>query len=101
MYGCGYISQHSEGNQVHLGNLWFIVMELMDGSFAQIIHKDTAPLHFKEKIEIALQVCSGLWYLHKHKVIHRDIKPGNILVCIFLFIYLRSYWIYNKETTSS
>ena len=33
-----------------------------------------------EKISIIIEVCQGLAYAHQHNVIHRDIKPGNIMV---------------------
>lgn len=87
MHGCGFVEQIS-GDTI-LGNLWFIVLDLMDGSLPQIIRDDSDTLSIKKKVDIVLQICSGLSFLHKHKIIHRDIKPENILVRFsFTFIKL-------------
>ena len=53
-----------------------IIMELADNSLKNIIsHLDEATaLHY------FLNICKGMQYLHQHKLIHRDIKPDNILI---------------------
>ena len=62
------------------GNIYYIVMELMEGdSLGDIIQKQ-APLSEKRTIEIARQIALGLSSAHKKKIVHRDIKPHNILM---------------------
>ena len=64
------------------GNIYYLVMELMDGSSLGDLIQHEAPLSEKRTIEIARQVASGLSSAHKKKIIHRDIKPHNILMSV-------------------
>lgn len=61
-----------------LGHL-FIVMEYVHGtSLFEILKQEQLPL--PRVLEIIAQVCEGLQFAHDHGVIHRDIKPTNILI---------------------
>jgi len=62
------------------GDIPFIAMEFLEGdSLEKIVHRrDELPL--SKKIGFMAQICSALDYAHKHGVIHRDIKPGNIML---------------------
>jgi eukaryotic-like serine/threonine-protein kinase len=57
----------------------YFVMELIQG---ERINKycDARKLPTTDRLKLFLQVCSAVQYAHQHLVIHRDIKPGNILV---------------------
>ena len=58
----------------------YLVMEYVAGdSLAQIIERDGPPAA-ATAISWALQICRGLEYTHGRQVIHRDIKPQNILI---------------------
>jgi predicted Ser/Thr protein kinase len=58
----------------------YIVMELLDGQeLRQLIARGNA-LPLGDKLSIMAQMCSGLHYAHQKGIIHRDIKPGNIMV---------------------
>jgi serine/threonine protein kinase len=59
----------------------FIVMELIDGTTLQDYMKQRGPLPLEEVAPIFAQLCFGLAYAHQSKVVHRDIKPGNIMLC--------------------
>jgi serine/threonine protein kinase len=57
----------------------YLVMELIEGT--PIDHYcDLQKLTISERLQLFLQVASAVQYAHQHLVIHRDIKPGNILV---------------------
>ena len=57
----------------------FIVMEYVDGQSCAEILRERKTLPAPEAIEILAQSCRGLAYAHRHEVIHRDVKPGNLL----------------------
>lgn len=61
-------------------NIYFIVMELIEGNSLGDLIKAEAPFSEKRTIEISKQIASGLSAAHKKKIIHRDIKPHNILM---------------------
>lgn len=62
------------------GNIFYIVMELLDGdSLGDVIERE-APISEKRVIEITRQIASGLSAAHRKNIIHRDIKPHNILM---------------------
>ena len=62
------------------GNINYIVMELIDGRTLNDIIADEAPMDYRKVIDITKQVASALKVAHKNKIIHRDVKPHNIMV---------------------
>ena len=61
------------------GNIYYIVMEMMEGATLSDIIQKQAPLSEKRVIEISRQIASALSAAHKRNIIHRDIKPHNII----------------------
>jgi len=57
----------------------YLVMELIEGTPIDE-YCDTHKLNVTERLQLFQQVCSAIQYAHQRLVIHRDIKPGNILV---------------------
>lgn len=57
----------------------FFVMELIEGESIDD-HCERHQLSVEQRLELFLQVCSAVQFAHQRLVIHRDIKPGNILV---------------------
>jgi serine/threonine-protein kinase len=65
-------SESSSGRQ-------FIVMEFVDGHSCAEILRDRGPLGPRDAVDILAQACRGLDYAHRNGVVHRDVKPGNLL----------------------
>ena len=57
----------------------YLVMELIEGTRIDD-YCDAHDLNVNQRLQLFLQVCSAVQYAHQRLVIHRDIKPGNILV---------------------
>jgi eukaryotic-like serine/threonine-protein kinase len=58
----------------------YIAMEMVEGESLQSIIDMQARLPLAAKLKLVQQVCEGLGYAHQHGIIHRDVKPANILV---------------------
>lgn len=62
-------------------NLYYIVMELIRGkTLKEIIMEERGPLPWKWSINVAIQIASALEMAHRNNIIHRDIKPHNIII---------------------
>ena len=62
------------------GNIHFIVMELIDGRPLSDLIDEHGPFDYRDAMEIAKQVASALSLAHKNHIIHRDVKPHNIMI---------------------
>ena len=62
-------------------SLHYIVMELIQGkTLKEIIVEERGPLPWKWSVNVAIQIASALETAHKNNIIHRDIKPHNIII---------------------
>jgi eukaryotic-like serine/threonine-protein kinase len=62
------------------GGQAYIAMEFLEGTGLREMLDEHAPLAVARAVEIASQVARGLAYAHEHGVVHRDVKPANIIV---------------------
>ena len=61
--------------------IYYIVMELIQGkTLKEIIVEEAGPLPWKWSVNVAIQIASALEMAHKNNIIHRDIKPHNIII---------------------
>jgi serine/threonine-protein kinase len=58
----------------------FIVMEHVSGNSCAELLRDHGHLDVPQTIDVVTQACRGLDYAHRNGVVHRDVKPGNLLV---------------------
>ena len=62
------------------GNIHYIVMELIEGrALSDYIHEQ-GPMAYPKVIALSKQVASALAFAHKNHIIHRDVKPHNIMI---------------------
>lgn len=72
------VSIFDVGNE---GSLYYIVMELIKGkTLKEIITEENGPLPWKWSLNVVTQIASALETAHKNNIVHRDIKPHNIII---------------------
>ena len=64
----------------HQDKIYYIVMELIQGKTLKQIIDEDGVLPWKWSLNIAIQIASALEVAHKNNIIHRDIKPHNIII---------------------
>jgi serine/threonine-protein kinase len=57
----------------------YIVMELVSGQSGAEILKEEGRMDLRDALSMVTQACAGLEYAHRNGVVHRDVKPGNLL----------------------
>jgi serine/threonine protein kinase len=67
------------GRDEHSGR-YYIVMEYVEGQSVADILRERKQLPVAYAVEIAAQACNGLDYAHRRGVIHRDVKPGTLII---------------------
>ncbi len=62
------------------GNLYYIVMELVQGKTLKEVIQEEGKISWKWSVKVAIQIAKALDTAHKNNIIHRDIKPHNIII---------------------
>lgn len=71
------VSIYDVGNE---NNVYYIVMELIQGKTLKQIIDEDGVLPWKWSLNISIQIASALETAHKNNIVHRDIKPHNIII---------------------
>jgi eukaryotic-like serine/threonine-protein kinase len=79
----------------------FIVMEHVPGHSCAELLRDHGHLDVEQAVEIVTQACRGLDYAHRNGVVHRDVKPGNLLVSDSEVVKLADFGIARAADQSS
>jgi serine/threonine protein kinase len=85
-----------EGKHQH-----FIVMEHVSGHSCAELLRDRGHLDIDQAVEVIAQACRGLDYAHRNGVVHRDVKPGNLLVSDAEVVKLADFGIARATDQSS
>ena len=72
--GIGGVYEHGE-----VGLLFYLVLELIDGTDLARHLRVHGAFSQSESVDIAIQLCDGLEVAHQRGVVHRDLRPGNLL----------------------
>ncbi len=59
----------------------YLVMEYLEGQTLAELLKNIRPLPEPDAVKIASRICEALDYMHKKGVVHRDLKPQNVMLC--------------------
>jgi eukaryotic-like serine/threonine-protein kinase len=68
-----YDSGEQDGNP-------YLVMEYLEGDALSKVIAERRPIPLIEKLDVVVQVCDGLQYAHDCNIIHRDVKPANVIL---------------------
>ncbi|MGB3771620.1 MAG: Stk1 family PASTA domain-containing Ser/Thr kinase [Rhodococcus sp. (in: high G+C Gram-positive bacteria)] len=66
--------------ETETGPLPYIVMEYVDGDTLRDVVRAEGPMPAKRAMEVIADVCAALDFSHRHGIVHRDVKPANVMI---------------------
>ncbi len=82
------------------GDIAYIAMEYLQGRELRDILDEEKQLPVEQALDIVIQVAQGLAYAHEHNIIHRDVKPSNIMVVRDGHVKITDFGIARMESAS-
>jgi serine/threonine protein kinase len=83
------------------GNFAYMAMEFIEGEELRVLLASESPMPVAQAVSIAAQVAEGLAFAHQRGVVHRDIKPGNIMVMPGKPVKITDFGIARMRATAS
>lgn len=83
------------------GDIHYIVMEYVDGKTLKEYIREKGRLDPEEAARICIQICQALSHAHKNGIVHRDIKPQNILISRDGDVKVADFGIARAATTAT
>ena len=83
-----------------LDDIPYIMMELLEGKALEERLRSNERFDVEDALKVAIQVADGLDYAHRNGVVHRDVKPDNIVVDEHLNVKIADFGIARIETTN-
>ncbi|MDG2845212.1 protein kinase, partial [Vibrio parahaemolyticus] len=94
IYDVGY--ENIDGKDIH-----YIVMEYINGKTLKEIIKEKGKLNESEALNYSIQIAEALKHAHKNHIIHRDIKPHNIMITQDNIVKVTDFGIARAVTSST
>lgn len=82
------------------GDVAYIAMEFLQGRELRDILNEQPNLPVSQVLDIVIQVAQGLAYAHEHNIVHRDVKPSNIMVVRDGHVKITDFGIARMESAS-
>jgi serine/threonine-protein kinase len=79
----------------------YIAMELIEGDDLRTLIEKRVPLPIVERVRIFMQICAGLDYAHERGIVHRDVKPANIIVTTLGRVKLLDFGLARLDSRAS
>lgn len=92
------VNVYDVGNE---GQIYYIVMEYIDGLTLKDLIKRKAPFSNEEILGVAIQIAAALQHAHKNDIVHRDVKPQNILITRDFTVKVTDFGIAQSSSSDS